>query len=558
MRGVSTVLVLAVAGCTGIIDDPASGGGAGGPGGLEGPECDPGQVVARRLSRAEYDNTLRDLFPFDVGRPSDSLPADIAGVNGLTVSDRFLEEHEETTAAIAAQAIEDGFITCDPAASSALDCARELLRPFMERAWRRPVTAEELDGVVRYLDVVAAEPDEPEPFRRAIELAIQATLMSPSFLFRFEPVLDESSPSVEPLGDFELASRLSYFIWESMPDEPLFAAARAGRLGDPTELRSQVERMLDDPKAAALVDRLAREWLSTDRIDYLTPSAALYPEFDRALLAGMKEETNLFIGEFLRDDRSFREMFDADFTYVDAALARHYGLPGAESLSEGFTRVSLADVPERGGLLTQGAVLVATSVPRNDPTAEVSETNIIVRGEFVLRHLLCAHLPPPPDGLDVTQIQADAQMDIPDTAPRKVREGVRQEMQPCASCHSYIDPIGFSMEHFDPTGAWRTMDTLGTEVDSTGVLLGEDGLPVGDFEGARSLGTLLARDERVSECLAETVLRLALGPGSSAAACHVQSIAEQSDAEGNGLRSLLVSIVLSEAFTHRPAEAEAP
>ena len=557
MRGTLAVLLLGFAACTGIIEDPsASRGSADDAAGRADAVCAPGQVVARRLSRTEYDNTLRDLFGFDVGRPADELPDDIAGVNGLTVSDRFLEVHEETVARLAALAIDEGLITCDPAESSPLACAREILAPFMERAWRRPVTAEEIENVTRYLDVVAAEPTEPDPFRAAIDLGIQATLLSPNFLFRFEPLDDPTSPEARPLGDYELASRLSYFIWETMPDTELFSAARAGTLTEPAELEGQVERMLDDPRARALVDRLTREWLSTDRIDYLSPSPALYPDFDRALLASMKQETALFVGEFLEDDRSLRDMFDADFTYVDRALALHYGLPGADALSTDFTRVSLTGTPARGGLLTQGAVLAATSVPRNDPTAEVSETNIIVRGEFVLRHLLCAHLPPPPEGLDVTQIQADAQRDIPDTAPRKVREGVRQAMQPCASCHSHIDPIGFSMEHFDVTGAWRTTDTLGTTVDSTGVLLGQDGLAVGEFDGARSLGTLLGRDPRVSQCLTETVLRLAVGRSlSHEDDCHVRRLAEQSDTDGNGLRALLLSIVLSDAFTHQRAEA---
>jgi hypothetical protein len=549
----SGLLLLPIGACTGLIDDPARGAVVDPT--LDGDACNTPNV-ARRLSRTEYDNTLRDLFPFDVGTPSETLPDDVAGVNGLTVSDRFLEQHAKTVERLAALAIENSLITCDPNAAGERACAREVLAPFMERAWRRPVTPGELDAAIRYRDIVAAEPDEPEPFRQAMDLAIRATLLSPNFLFRFEPTVDPASAASEPLGDYQLASRLSYFLWETMPDDELFAAAREGSLSDTAVLEAQVERMLDDPRTQTLVDRLAREWLSTERVDYLTPSPTLYPDFDPALLDRMKQETALFIGEFLRDDRNFREMFDADFTYADATLARHYGLPGADELSDELTRVSLADVPERGGLLTQGAVLVATSVPRNDPTAEVSETNIIVRGEFVLRHLLCQHLPPPPEGLDFTQIQADAQRDIPDTAPRKVREGVRQGMQPCSNCHSYIDPIGFSMEHYDPSGAWRETDTLGTEVDSTGVLLGADGLPVGEFDGARSLGTLLARDTRVSQCLTETVLSVALGRNLNGGdQCLAEKLAEQSDAEGNGLRSLLRSIVLSEAFTRRGGEA---
>ena len=548
------MISLGVFGCNGIIGDIPDDVGDSRAAACTASQA--GQVVARRLSREEYNNTVRDLFGLDVGRPADAFPDDVAGANGLTVSDQFLQDHEDAVARLATLAIDRGFITCDPAASGARTCAREILAPFIERAWRRPVTSEEVEGVLRYLDVVAAEPDEADPFRQAIELAIQAALMSPNFLFRFEPIDDPTSPASQPLGNYELANRLSYFIYESMPDEALFSAAAAGTLTDPEELEAQVERMLADPKAEEFADRLTREWLSTDRVDLLNPSHTLYPEFDRDLLQSMKQETALFVGEFLRDDRSFRDMFDAEFTYVDAPLARHYGLPGADTLSGDFARVSLAGVPERGGLLTQGAVLATTSVPRNDPTAEVNETNIIVRGKFVLSQLLCADLPPPPEGLDVAQIQADAQMGIPDTAPRRVREGVRQTMQPCAGCHSRMDPIGFSMEHYDVTGAWRTTDALGTTVDSTGVLLGDDGRSVGDFDGARSLGTLLKRDPRISYCLTQTVLRMAVGRSlNDADRCQVQQLAERSDADGNGLRALVLSITQSEAFTHQRGEA---
>jgi hypothetical protein len=426
----------------------------------------------------------------------------------------------------------------------------------MERAWRRPITREELDGVTRYLDVVASEPGETEPFRRVIELGMQAVLMSPNFLFRFEPLDDPTTPRATPLGDYELASRLSYFLWETMPDDELFAAAEEGSLGDAAGLEAQIDRMLDDPRSLALVDRLTREWLTTNRIDSLNPNPALFPTFDAALLESMRRETELFVGEFLREDRSYRDMFDADFTYVDDALARHYGLPEAGTLSATeHTRVSLAGSTQRGGLLTQGSVLVATSVPRNDPTAEVSETNIIVRGQFVLAQLLCTHPPPPPPGLDVSSIQAEAQRDIPDTAPRKVREGVRQMMQPCATCHSFMDPIGFSMEHYDITGAWRETDALGTAVDTTGVLLGADGNEVGEFDGARSLGSLVRDDPRISQCLTETILRLALGRTLGAEdTCPVERLSETSDEEGNGLRSLVRSIAGSDAFTHQRGE----
>jgi len=373
-------------------------------------------------------------------------------------------------------------------------------------------------------------------------------------LFRFEQLEDPTSPRAQELGAYDLASRLSYFIYDSMPDDALFAAAEAGTLADPKELEAQVERMLADPKGTALIDKLVSGWLWADRVDVLNPNATLYPTFDAELRQSLKQEQALFVKEFLVEDRSYKDMLDADFTYVNDRLAEHYGIVGA--FSKDFTRVSLEGLPERGGLLTQGAVLAATSVPNNDATAEVSETNVIVRGRFVLEQLLCFDLPSPPAGLDVGQIQADAQKDIPNTAPRKVREGVRQSMQPCAGCHSYLDPIGFSMEHFDVTGAWRTVDTLDTAVDSTGELKGDDGSVVGEFDGARELGTLLKNDPRLSRCLTERVLTLAVERELDAGdECRVEELSAQSDESGNGLRALVRSITKSATFTHQRGEA---
>jgi hypothetical protein len=541
-----------------------AGAGEGGPG--ETPPavvdkgCAPesGRVTARRLSRSEYNNTVRDLFVgLDVGRPADELPDDVAGVNGLTVSDLYLEKHETITANLAALAVERGLIACNPVDIGERVCARQTLEPLMKRAWRRPVTEEEVDGVLAHLDVVAAEAGEKSPFAQAIRLAVQEVLMSPSFLFRFEPVVDPTSPASQPLDSFELASRLSYFIYDSMPDAALFAAAESGELADAAGIEKQVRRMLADPKSKALVDKLAGDWLSTDRVDLLHPNPTVYPTFDAELRQSLKQETALFVKDFLLGDRSFKDLFDADFTYVNARLGKHYGLsPEVQSqLSADFARVSLAASPGRGGILTQGAVLAATSVPHNNPTAEITETSVILRGQFVLEHLLCADLGAPPDGLDINQIQADAQKDIPSDAPRKIREGVRQAMQPCAGCHSYMDPIGFSMEHFDVTGGWRDLDFQGTAVDSTGALKGEAGAVVGSFDGARSLGTLIKSDARVSACVTETVMKLALGRTLELEDhCRVENTARSSDSTGNRLGDLILSLTQSRSFTHQQGE----
>lgn len=479
----------------------------------------------------------------------------MGGPSGLAVSDYFLLKHEEVATELAKRAVDADIITCDPAVDAPA-CAREVLAPVMERAWRRPVTEAEVDAVLRHLDVVEQEQAEPSKFTQAIRLGIQHILMAPHFLFRFEVLPDPTATEPQPLGNYELASRLSYLVYGSMPDDKLFAAAAAGKLTNPEELEAQFMRMLADPKGSVFVDRLIGEWLLVDRLDLLQPEATLYPNYDAELRDSMKKELTLFVKEFLTEDRDFRDMLDADFTYVNDTLAKHYGIPKADTYSHEFKRVSLADVPERGGLLTQGALLSATSVPHNDPTAVVSETNVIIRGQFVLEQLVCFQLPSPPDGVDVNQVQAEAQKDIADSEPRKVREGVRQAIQPCQGCHQYLDPIGYSMEHFDITGAWRTKDFLGTPVDSTGILKGGSGVDTGTFEGARSLGTLLKEDPRVSSCLVQNVMKLAVARDlTQSDMCAADALANQSNDSKSGLRSLVLSIIKSPIFTHQQGEA---
>lgn len=524
-------------------------------------EVGPGRVIARRLTRLEYNNTVRDLFTFDTGHPADDFPDDVTGgdaVNntGLTVSDLFFEKNEIAVTALAEQALAHGFVKCDPAAMDKHLCARQTLEPFMRRAWRRPVSAEEVDAVVSYVDQVAAETGESDPFGQAIKLGIEHVLLSANFLFRFELLADPQTTAAQPLDSYALASRLSYFIFGSMPDDALFAAAKSDALLDATQLEAQVRRMLADPKARHLVEKLAGEWLWANRVDWVNPKASLYPNFDATLRQSLKQETTLFVNEFLQGDHDYRDLLDADFTFANARLANHYGLPDASGFNDTFVKTSLASTPERGGILTQGALLAATSAPLNIPTAEIAETNVIVRGKFVLQYLLSSPLPSPPANLDIAQIQADAQKDIPPGAPRKVREGVRQQTMPCAGCHVHLDPIGFSMEHFDVTGAWRTHDGQQTAVDSTGVLKDNEGNLVGSFEGARSLGTLLKKDPRFSSSLARAVFTAALGrTATTEEQCRLQRLGALADERGHRLSELIVFMTQDSAFTQQQGEA---
>jgi hypothetical protein len=552
-------------GCVGEITVPPArvdvSGGSGG--GSAAPTCETqsGRVVARRLSRLEYNNTVRDLFPFDAGRPADEFPDDIVGENptdeGLTVSVPYLEKHALAVERLSVQAVATGFLACPPNVATRA-CAKQQLAPFMRRAWRRPVTEAEVEGVLGYFDLTAREAGEPEPFQQGLRLAVQDVLMSPNFLFRFEVLDQPNAPIAQRLTRFEVANRLSYFIYASMPDAELFAAAESGALNEKKELEAQVTRMLNDPKSAALVNALAGAWLWTDRVDLVNPKKELYPSFDAALRTSLKRETSLFVREFLLTDRPMADMLDADFTYLDQRLATHYGIAATgHPFTDEFTRVSLSSVPTRGGLLTQGAILAGTSAPLNNPTAAIAETNVIVRGKFVLKQLLCQNLELPA-GIDFEGIQKEAQKDLPPNAPRKLRDAVRQANATCAACHSQLDPIGFSMEHFDVTGAWRTVDSFGAAVDSSGVLKASDGTPR-NFEGARSLGAVIKSDPRLSACATRTVFRLGLGRSiSTADQCRIGQwvkAARASSSPGDRLGDLVRAITQDPSFTSQEGEA---
>lgn len=512
-------------------------------------------VPARRLTRTEYNNTVRDLFGFDVGQPANDFPEDAAGANGLTVTDIYLEKSLAAATRLSSLVVDAGFIKCDPTQMEPRTCARETLEPFLKRAWRRPVSSEEVDRALAFLDVAASAGD-PDPFKAGIALAIQSALMSPNFMFRIEHLTDPNAPVAEQLGPYEMASRLSYFLYESMPDDALFAAADAGSLGTPDELEAQVLRMLADPRGEAFVKKLTGKWLALDNLKLLNLDTKVYPAFDEGLRNTVFGETALFVKSFIDEDQNLRDMFYTDFTYLNEDLAKNYGL-STDGLGTEHTRVSLPSSSVRGGLLTQAAVLAASSVPANDSTAAVRETSVIFRGHFVMSHLLCAELPRPPEGVDVNAVQDEAEKNIPRDAPRKVREAVRLTTSSCSGCHSFIDPIGYSMEHFDILGRWRDKDLAGGPVDSTGTLIGFTGEDVGMFDGARSLGALIKDDPRVTSCLTKAMLEDALGRTlTEHDMTRAEDLGRRSDESGSRLRELIVSLVLDKAFTHQQGEAQ--
>ena len=388
--------------------------------------------------------------------------------------------------------------TCRPAgapvggtrpAASDERCAREILTGLARRAYRRPVTADDLDPLMELYEAGRAE---GSTFDTGIEQALRLVLASPKFLFRVETP-PAAAAGVSRVSDLELASRLSFFIWSSIPDDELLKLAEQGRLDEPAVLQAQVERMLKDPRSRALVDSFATQWLRLRNLRSHTPIARDFPNFDNELREAFRIETELFFGSIIREDRSVIDLLNADYTYVNERLARHYGIPNV--YGSHFRRVTLKDDVRRG-LLGQGSVLTVTSYP--------NRTSPVLRGKWVLENILGTPPPAPPQ--DVPDIEENH----PGQEARSLRARLEAHRRSptCASCHRVMDPLGFALENFDGLGQWREKEPGGA-IDPTGQLA--DGTPIDGPVALRN--AVLERREMFVRTLTEKLMTYALGRG---------------------------------------------
>lgn len=509
---------------------------------------DPGRITLRRLNRTEYNNTVRDLLGTAL-QPANAFPSDPIGfgfdnngdVQSLTTLQ--IEQYQGAAEALVAELTTGGLDrlataargrACDPAAEG-LDCIQRLAGGLARRAWRRPVTPAELD---RLMAVARASRGRGEDATAQLRFTLAAVLISPHFLFRVELDPDPRSMAPHPVGPFELASRLSYFLYRSMPDDPLFEAAEKGRLQSEADVRREVLRMLADPKGVALVHDFAGQWLDLDGLAEHQVDPTLYgKDFDAALALAMRAETTGFFSEFLRRNLPVSNLLDARFTFLDARLARHYGLATGATGSDS-ARVEL-DGKQRAGLITQGSVLTATSL--------ANRTSPVARGAWVMSQLLCAPPPPPPP--DVPALP-EGDLQAPSSA-RALLEQHRKDPS-CSVCHRLIDPIGLGLENYDAIGRWRDRDQSGP-IDAAGEL--PDGAR---FQGAVELGALLATDPRVASCLTTNLFTYAVSrqpmDGSSDGR-HVERIMQRAGAGGAvKLQDLLLAVVTSDPFRLRRGE----
>ncbi|MBK1826027.1 DUF1592 domain-containing protein [Haloferula rosea] len=408
--------------------------------------------------------------------------------------------------------------------------AREILARLARAAFRRPITDDDIAGAMAFYD--RCRSDEGS-FEEGIEAGLSAILVSPKFLLRIEDArADLPAGTVHAIDAFELASRLSFFLWSSIPDEELLALAESGELLQHDTLQVQARRLLSDPRADALVTNFAGQWLHLRNLNAFSPDLRLYPDFDDNLRQAMRRESELLFAEILQSDRPLSDFITADFTYLNERLATHYGIPGI--VGSHFRRVSLDPSWKRGGLLRHGSVLAVTSY--------ANRTSPVIRGNWVLETVLGTPTPPPPPDIPALE---DAVVSA--SLPMRERLAAHREDKSCATCHKLMDPIGFALENYDATGRWRDFD-LEIPVDATG------GLPDGtELIGPDELEqAILQRPYLFARALTEKLLTYSLGRKTTASdQPTIRSILRASEPDGYRLQSLILGIVTSDPFTKR-------
>ena len=507
---------------------------------------DPGPAVLRRLTLTEYNRTVKDLFGVDFDANGEVGLAETEPASGfdnlaaaLTLSPALLDKYLAAADKVLDRVFKDGRARdalLTPKAENGLaerDAARQIVTRLLRRAYRRPPREVEVERLLKLYDRGAAGGGltEATGHQAGLHAALKPLLVSPYFLFRIE----ENAPSAQParVTDPELAARLSYFLWSTMPDDTLNSLADAGKLSDPVVLEEQVKRMLASPKARTLTESFGRQWLQLDKLNTARPSTEFFPAFNGKLRRAMYDETFTFFDKLREEDRSVLELLDADYTYVNADLARHYGLP--DVTGNELRRVELKPEQHRGGLLGMGSVLALTSHTfRTSPT---------LRGKYVLEVLLGTPPPPPPPNAAAMLKEERGK------EPKSFREQLAQHAgnPSCSGCHRKLDPLGFALDSYDAVGAWRE-STPGKPLDTSGEL------PTGEkFHGVPELKQVLLRrkDEYVRN-LSGQLLSYALGRElQDSDEWTTRQVAAASAKSGYRFSALITEIVKSVPFQYR-------
>ncbi|MGC6467748.1 MAG: DUF1592 domain-containing protein [Akkermansiaceae bacterium] len=501
-----------------------------------------GRTTLRRLNRTEYHYTVRDLFGINFN-PGKDFPADGAGGEGFdnmadalfstpTLLEKYLHAANKVIATVYSDAkLKQRVIFQTPEKpEQARATAEKVLSFHATLAYRRRVSEEDMAPLLNAFDRGIKE---EKNFEEALRAPLTALLVNPRFLFRAEH--DEPGKDEWPLNDFEVAARLSYFLWSSMPDRELFRIAESGKLRDPKALKEQVLRMIASPKANALSRHFAGQWLGFDKmIDKAEPDPKRFPSFDIELRRAMYNESVEFFNHLMRSNRPITDLIDSDYTFANARLAKHYGLANPPSGSA-MQKVPLTD-KNRGGVLGMGSILTTTSHPLR--------TSPVLRGVWILDTLIGDPAPPPPQ--DAGELPADDSNSEGLTFRQQLAK--HRERATCAGCHNRIDPLGFSLENFDAIGRWRTKDVNGKPIDSTAVLPGDI-----QFSTPHELKTLImAAKEKFARNLTRKLIAYATGRSLEYYdEAVVAGIVEKTAKNGYKLQDIILEVVQSRPFLNR-------
>lgn len=562
VRALCVLSILTLSGaCTGSIDDGVPSHAVFNPetGEWEVPEVDPetglpvGQGVVRaplrRLTRFEYNNVVADLFG-DMRAPANALPSDQSGngfgndADAVSTSSLHIEKYAAVAESVAAEALRTGALrrwsSCVESVTDASDarCAQDVLSKVMVSVFRRAVTSEEVAEFVALFDLLR----EDATYNQALSGVLEALLQSPEFLYRPEfGTADPARAGVRKLTGYEAATRLSFFLWGTTPDQTLLDAAAQGELDNKEGIAKHAERMVADERAKAMVRHFFGQLLHLSGLPGAVRDAETFPDYSPDVGAWMQEETHRLIESVVFEgDGSWQTILSAPYTFLNAPLAAFYGLESTSSNAESFERVDLSSTPRRGVLL-QGGFLTAST--------HSNFTSPVKRGGFIARELLCIDIPFP-DGEIAEQVTPP---DPYGGATARERYSQHSEDQVCATCHRLMDPAGLALENFDAVGRWRESENDVT-IDARGEVPGV----TGEVDGATDLVLKLAEQPSVQSCLAEHWMEFAYGRSldQSTDADLTKSVVQAFASNDHNMRALLVALTQTDSFLRLPKEPE--
>lgn len=533
------------AACTGVISTQDDELGATEPAGEELPplSVEPNTSRIKLLTESQYENAIHDIFGSEVVLLTNLDPDqeqagfETVGSSTKVVSPLALERFEAAASGVAGQvvsveAVEERVFTCEPSGLSDSDCMSTILQSVGERAWRRPLTTDELK---RYTDIGIAAAERESSFEDGVVVALSGLLQSPNFLYRVElaTIPDENVSAERWYDDYEMASRLSFFLWNTIPDEELLAAAEQGELTTDEGLEVQLQRMLASQKFRQGLRNLFSELLDLNRLDSLTKLSSVYPQMSPELGPDAREETLLLLEDIVIDrDADYREFFTSKKTFINRRLAALYQVPAPDL--DGFAAIDLPENDPRGGFLTHASFLSLKAKP--------SSTSAVLRGRFVRETLLCGKIPEPPGDVDFSEFEASQLPTI------RQRTEAHLSNPTCAACHSGMDPIGFGLEQFNGIGQFRTLEN-DVVIEPAGDL---DGVP---FDDALGLGHAIAEHPKLPGCLTKSVYRYATAAGESDGEEVLLKYLEKDFVDsGHSVKALIEAVVMSDGFRKATTE----